>query len=37
MKVPGAKLVFGGKPLTGHNIPSCYGAFEATAIYVPIE
>ena len=27
LKVPGAKLLFGGKHLEGHTIPSCYGAF----------
>ena len=32
-----AELLFGGKPLSGHDIPSCYGAFEPTAIHVPIE
>jgi 1-pyrroline-5-carboxylate dehydrogenase len=37
LKVPGAKLLFGGKPLTNHSIPSCYGAYEPTAIFVPIE
>ncbi len=37
MKVPGAELLFGGKPLQGHKIPACYGAMEATAIRVPID
>lgn len=37
LAVPGAKLLFGGKPLTGHSIPDCYGAMEATAIQVPID
>lgn len=32
LKIPGAKLLFGGKPLTGHTIPSCYGAYEPTAV-----
>ncbi|MBT8088312.1 MAG: aldehyde dehydrogenase family protein [Gammaproteobacteria bacterium] len=36
LKVPGAELLFGGKPLSGHSIPDCYGAFEATAVQVPI-
>ena len=36
MKVPGAELLFGGAPLSGHSIPDCYGAFEATAVEVPI-
>jgi len=37
MAIPGAELLFGGKPLKGHSIPKCYGAMEATAIRVPIE
>jgi len=37
LKIPGAKLLFGGKPLEGHNIPDCYGAYEPTAVYVPLE
>lgn len=37
LRIPGAKLAFGGKPLTGHSIPSCYGAWEPTAVRVPIE
>jgi 1-pyrroline-5-carboxylate dehydrogenase len=36
LAVPGAELLFGGKPLRGHSIPDCYGAMEATAIQVPI-
>ena len=34
--VPGAALLFGGSPLTGHNIPDCYGAYEPTAVQVPL-
>ena len=37
LQIPGAKLAFGGNPLTGHKIPSVYGAFEATAIFVPLK
>eukprot|EP00468_Gymnochlora_sp_CCMP2014_P005124 CAMPEP_0167754318 /NCGR_PEP_ID=MMETSP0110_2-20121227/8202_1 /TAXON_ID=629695 /ORGANISM="Gymnochlora sp., Strain CCMP2014" /LENGTH=513 /DNA_ID=CAMNT_0007640181 /DNA_START=136 /DNA_END=1677 /DNA_ORIENTATION=- len=37
LKIKGAKLLFGGKALKNHSIPECYGAFEATAIFVPIE
>ncbi|KAJ9517976.1 hypothetical protein QJQ45_004346 [Haematococcus lacustris] len=33
----GAKLLFGGRPLTGHTIPSVYGAIEPTAVFVPLE
>ncbi len=36
LDVPGTELLFGGKPLTGHSIPDCYGAYEATAIQVPL-
>ncbi len=37
LDVPGTKLLFGGAPLTGHNIPDCYGAYEPTAISVPLS
>jgi 1-pyrroline-5-carboxylate dehydrogenase len=37
LAVPGAQLLFGGKPLEGHAIPDCYGAMEATAIRVPVD
>eukprot|EP00163_Fabomonas_tropica_P031332 TRINITY_DN7418_c0_g1_i2.p1 TRINITY_DN7418_c0_g1~~TRINITY_DN7418_c0_g1_i2.p1 ORF type:complete len:334 (-),score=105.12 TRINITY_DN7418_c0_g1_i2:102-1103(-) len=37
LKIPGAEVKFGGKPLTGHSIPDCYGAFEPTCIYVPLD
>jgi 1-pyrroline-5-carboxylate dehydrogenase len=37
LAIPGAKLEFGGKPFTGHSIPSCYGAFEPTAVSVPLR
>jgi len=37
LAVPGAELLFGGKPLEGHSIPDCYGAMQATAVRVPIE
>ncbi len=36
MSVPGATRLFGAAPLTAHSIPDCYGAFEATAIEVPL-
>lgn len=36
-KIPGAKILYGGKPLTGHIIPKCYGAIEPTAIFVPLK
>lgn len=34
--VPGAEVLFGGKALSGHSIPACYGAFEPTAVKVPL-
>lgn len=37
LKIKGSHLLFGGKPLTGHKIPSCYGAFEPTAVFVPLS
>jgi 1-pyrroline-5-carboxylate dehydrogenase len=37
LSVPGAELLFGGKPLTGHQIPACYGAWEPTAVRVPLD
>ncbi|KAL0721243.1 hypothetical protein Bca4012_035842 [Brassica carinata] len=37
LKIPGSKLLFGGKQLKNHSIPSIYGALEPTAVYVPIE
>jgi len=27
MSIPGAVTRFGGKPLTKHHIPACYGAY----------
>mmetsp|Transcript_19261 Transcript_19261/g.37182 ORF Transcript_19261/g.37182 Transcript_19261/m.37182 type:complete len:334 (-) Transcript_19261:366-1367(-) len=35
-KIRGAHTLFGGKPLEGHSIPECYGAFEPTAVFVPL-
>eukprot|EP00388_Colpodella_angusta_P008232 GDKJ01022657.1.p1 GENE.GDKJ01022657.1~~GDKJ01022657.1.p1 ORF type:complete len:545 (+),score=103.58 GDKJ01022657.1:25-1659(+) len=35
--LPGGRVLFGGRPLTNHNIPSCYGAYEPTAVFVPLE
>ncbi|MCK9352339.1 MAG: aldehyde dehydrogenase family protein [Candidatus Paceibacterota bacterium] len=37
LEIPGARLLFGGKSLTDHKIPTCYGALEPTAMYVPIK
>lgn len=37
LSIPGAQLEFGGKELTGHKIPGCYGSYEPTAISVPLK
>lgn len=37
LAVEGTELLFGGKPLTGHSIPECFGAYEPTAIRVPLS
>jgi len=37
LKIPGSKLLLGGKELTNHSIPSVYGSLEPTAIQIPIE
>jgi len=36
-KIPGAKLLFGGKELKNHTIPKCYGAVEPTCVFVPFN
>jgi 1-pyrroline-5-carboxylate dehydrogenase len=35
--IAGARLLFGGQAMEGHNIPDCYGAYQATAVLVPLE
>jgi len=37
LKINGAKVLFGGKPLDNHTIPPAYGAIEPTAVFVPIN
>jgi 1-pyrroline-5-carboxylate dehydrogenase len=37
LHIRGAKLLFGGKRLKRHSIPSCYGSFEPTAVLVPLK
>jgi 1-pyrroline-5-carboxylate dehydrogenase len=37
LAVPGTELLFGGKPLSDHNIPDCFGAYEPTAIRAPLS
>ncbi len=36
LEIPGAKVAFGGKPITGTKVPACYGMYEPTLIEVPI-
>lgn len=35
--IKGAKVAFGGQPLKNHKIPDIYGAYEPTAVEVPLE
>lgn len=37
LKIPGSKILFGGKPLTNHTIPECFGSWEPTAVFVPLK
>lgn len=37
LKIEGTKVLFGGNPLKDHKIPACYGAWEPTAVFVPLE
>eukprot|EP00250_Pteridium_aquilinum_P010411 c19365_g1_i3 orf=191-1822(+) len=37
LAIPGARLLFGGKPLPDHSIPKVYGAVQPTAVFVPLE
>ena len=37
LAIPGSKLLFGGAPLAGHGIPTCYGAWQPTAVRVPLS
>ena len=37
LEIPGAKLLFGGTPLTGHTIPVVYGAYPPTAVFLPFD
>ena len=37
MAIPGAILLFGGQTLEGHDIPDCYGAYQPTAVQVPLN
>ncbi len=37
LTIPGSELMFGGAPLEDHSIPSCYGAWQPTAVRVPLQ
>ena len=37
MELEGAKIIFGGLPIKKHSIPDCYGAWEPTAVFVPLK
>lgn len=37
LEIPGSRLLFGGNVLKGHAIPENYGAYEPTAVQVPID
>ncbi|MEQ8205080.1 MAG: aldehyde dehydrogenase family protein [Woeseia sp.] len=37
LEIPGTELIFGGSQLSNHNIPDSFGAYEATAVRVPIQ
>ena len=37
LQLDGAELLFGGAPLRNHTIPPVYGAYEPTAIKVPLK
>ncbi|MBE9549957.1 MAG: aldehyde dehydrogenase family protein [Proteobacteria bacterium] len=37
MAIPGASLLFGGQAMKNHSIPECYGAWQATAVQVPLS
>ena len=38
LKLPGTKVQFGGDvPNVEHKIPDCYGFFQPTGVFVPLE
>ena len=37
LRIKGAKIQFGGKRLRRHSIPSYYGSFEPTAVFIPLK
>jgi len=39
LSIPGSQLLFGGREFMNgdHSVPSCYGAMEPTAVYIPLK
>jgi len=37
LKIPGARLLWGGEEIENHTIPERYGSMKPTAVFVPIE
>jgi 1-pyrroline-5-carboxylate dehydrogenase len=37
LQIPGARIEFGGSPLTDHSIPAVYGSWQPTAVFVPLK
>jgi 1-pyrroline-5-carboxylate dehydrogenase len=37
LAISGSCLLFGGHILQGHSIPECYGAYQPTAVEVPLD
>jgi 1-pyrroline-5-carboxylate dehydrogenase len=37
LELDGAEVLFGGAPLKNHQIPEKYGAWQPTAIFVPLK
>ncbi|RLN66858.1 hypothetical protein BBJ28_00007751 [Nothophytophthora sp. Chile5] len=37
LKIPGARVAFGGEELAEHTIPEKYGAVKPTAVFVPLK
>ena len=37
LELDGTSILWGGNPLKDHTIPACYGAWEPTAIFVPLK
>jgi len=37
LQIPGAKVLFGGNAVEGHECPDEYGVVEPTAVFVPID